>query len=157
MKQTPYSESQKINKWIIIFLITISLCRIIYLWSDLTASDHNTVPIMETCVLMVVNALFWSIRLTIEIKDKTLYYKLFPFHWDLKSIKTSDIESATEEKINVFFWGLGLRHNILHNIRGYIVAGGLGLKLVLKGGQKILFSTFNASQFIELIIIRLSK
>jgi len=151
MEQAHFKDVQKINGWLLLSITIASLLIIIYSWRIGTSATNI---IIESAGLLVMNIFLSMVRLTIEINDNKLLYKLFPFHWHMQTIEVINIESASSEKFNPLFWGIGLRYDIFRNTKGFIVAGSKGLKIVLKGGGKILFSTSNALHLIELMKLK---
>jgi len=87
--------------------------------------------------------LFRFSNLTIEVRSDGFYYRYFPFHLKVHSIKKSDVKSVSLRKFSaiVEYGGWGIRYGFGKRGKGYIVSGKYGVQFVLQNDSKVLFST----------------
>jgi hypothetical protein len=148
---THYKEEQRINRSIIVLFMIFSISFIAYSYLQGVASSSSLV--IEVLALFFINIFLLSIKLTLKVSDRSLKYQLFPFHFKEQTIAFDNIESISGEKLNLLYWGLGLRFDLLRNIKGYIVSGSHGLKVILKTKKKIMLSSKDITHLMNSIQI----
>jgi hypothetical protein len=96
---------------------------------------------MSILLFLIVGLLF-LLQLKTTVDDEGIHYQFIPFHFKQKTILWQDIKSAEVRKYEPLkeYGGWGIKGFSKKN-RAYNVKGNIGLQLVLKTGDKILFGT----------------
>jgi hypothetical protein len=96
---------------------------------------------MSVLLFLIVGLLF-LIQLKTTLDEEGVHYQFIPFHFKQKTILWQDIKSAEVRKYEPLkeYGGWGIKGYSNKN-KAYNVKGNLGLQVVLKNGNKILFGT----------------
>lgn len=155
-----YKEEQKFTQWWLWGLIGISTASVFYIllqgmyvqfilgepWGDRPMSDTGLalVNVFTFITMGGILFLFISMKLTIEVHNRTIYYRFAPFIIQNRRIGLEEIESWEVKKFSLFkdFGGYGMRKGFsgktAYNIRGN---AGRGLRMKLKNGKDLLLGT----------------
>ena len=89
-----------------------------------------------------LSALLWTASLKTEYHADGLQYRFFPFHLKTHQLKWSEVKQASLLRYRPIkdYGGWGLRYSF-KNGKAFNVSGNLGIRMELKDGKKILFST----------------
>ena len=158
-----YKEHQRFTQWWLWGLIFLSIAPMAYAfgkgmyqqfilgepWGDQPMSDTGLVlTIVGTSLIMGgVIWLLFTAELTIEVHDRTIYYRFTPFIAQNRRIGMEEIASWKVEKYNPFTdvggygWRKGFGRKPAYNVKGRI-----GLHLELKNGKKLLLGTQKANE-----------
>lgn len=91
-------------------------------------------------------ALFWSARLTTEVRADSLYLRFFPFHWNWLRFGWDEIlnsEAVTYNPIGEY-GGWGIRYG--GSGRAYNVSGNRGVRLQFANGKSLLVGSQRADE-----------
>jgi hypothetical protein len=93
-------------------------------------------------LLFLIVGLLLLIQLKTTVDEEGVHYQFIPFHFKQKTILWQDIKSAEVRKYAPLkeYGGWGIKGYSNKN-KAYNVKGNLGLQVVLKNGNKILFGT----------------
>jgi len=150
-----FKEEQRFNQlWLIILMVITALVPIgIMLGSYI--KDPNSFSSSELIsvvgIVILASALIFLFKLSTRIDDVGIHYKFFPFHWKLKTIKWSEMNTVYVRSYDVLseYGGWGLKGGSLWNkSKGTAinVSGNVGIQLELKSGKKLLIGTQKQEQ-----------
>jgi len=122
-------------------------------WGDHPLSDGALIAtaIGTTLVVLAVDWLLLAARLHVEVSDRGLFLRFYPFHWKPKKIELADllgVEAITYRPIREY-GGWGLRRG--RTGWAYNVSGDRGVLLRYASGKTLLIGSQRASQLCEAI------
>ena len=91
-------------------------------------------------ILIVLNFILPS-SLTTQIKGDGIYVRFSPFRPSFVKFSWSDIEDVYLRNYDAMSEYFGWGYRIGRNGTGYIVAGNVGIQIILKNGNKVLITT----------------
>lgn len=150
-----FTEIQKFNQPLIYIGLGISFIVI-------TISTYRSWPAIETTdfwgkfavlsglfILLLVVVLFLILKLKTKIDEYGIHYQFIPFHFKPKLIPWVAIKSCEIRQYDPItdYGGWGIRSSFKKSTgKAFTTKGTIGLQIVLKNGQKILFGTQNKDQ-----------
>ena len=101
--------------------------------------------------------LFYFMMLKIKITDKGLHYQFFPIHLKEYIISFDQIKTFKSRKYSPLkeFGGWGIKYGF--ESKAYNVSGNIGVQIVLKDGNKILFGSQNSNEIIKAMKLAIKK
>ena len=139
-----FEEKQRFTQWWL-WLILLAACVIpfipVMMGLDSKTDQWLSLLAMSILLFLIVGLLF-LLQLKTKLDDEGIHYQFIPFHFKLKTILWQDIKSAEVRKYEPLkeYGGWGIKGFSKKN-RAFNVKGNMGLQLVLKTGDKILFGT----------------
>lgn len=117
------------------------------------ASINGYTP-LETAILTVfpmVFVLFYTAKLTTEVRDDGVYVRFFPFHLEPVKIPFQDIEDYHPRRYQPFldFGGWGIRSE--PGTKAYTVSGKKAVRIARKDGKSLLLGSKNPHKLVEAI------
>lgn len=117
------------------------------------ASLNGYTP-LETAILTVfpmVFVVFYTAKLTTEVRDDGVYVRFFPFHLEPVKIPFQDIEDYHPKRYQPFldFGGWGIRKE--PNTKAYTVSGKKAVQIARKDGKSLLLGSKNPHKLVEAI------
>ncbi|HMT52183.1 MAG TPA: hypothetical protein PKD16_06225 [Saprospiraceae bacterium] len=150
MKIDKFEEQQKTDSiWPLSLLaITSGINWLLYFkfgHDDLSFFYMTMSSIGMLCLLL------FALRLHTVVTDKTIRFKMFPFHWSWQEIAWHDVASSEIRSYKPWseYGGWGLRRG--KSGKAYTISGKTGLQLTMKTGEKILIGT-NQSEALKKVI-----
>lgn len=144
-----FEEKQRFTQWWL-WLILLAACIIPYIpiMMGLDSKTEQWLGLLAMSILLFfVVGLLFLIQLKTSADEQGIHYQFFPFHLKEKTILWLDIKSAEVRKYEPLkeYGGWGIKGYSKKN-RAYNVKGNMGLQLILKDGNKILFGTQKADE-----------
>ncbi len=155
-----FEEKQRFKE--IAFYILLGLLQALFLWGLIQqvifnkpwgtkqASDITLIIINFGVFILIL--LFFSINLKTVITEKSISFRMFPFHIKKKTIEWSEIRKITVVKYEGIkeYWGFGFR---LMPGKGwcYTISGDHGIRLILMNEKKILIGTHKAKEISQIL------
>jgi len=139
-----FEEKQRFTQWWL-WLILLAACIIpfipVLMGLDSQTDQWLSLLAMSVLLFLIVGLLF-LIQLKTTLDEEGVHYQFIPFHFKQKTILWQDIKSAEVRKYEPLkeYGGWGIKGYSNKN-KAYNVKGNLGLQVVLKNGNKILFGT----------------
>jgi hypothetical protein len=139
-----FEEKQRFTQWWL-WLILLAACIIpfipILMGLDSLTDQWLSLLAMSVLLFLIVGLLL-LIQLKTTVDEEGVHYQFIPFHFKQKTILWKDIKSAEVRKYEPLkeYGGWGIKGYSNKN-KAYNVKGNLGLQVVLKNGNKILFGT----------------
>jgi len=152
-----YKETQKFTQWwlwVVVLISTVPVAAILILgffkqiilgveWGSKPMSDSTLIIVMVITLAMLAAVLwlFVAAELTIEVRDRAIFYSFPPLLPKMARIGLEEIESWEVRRYSAIgeYGGLGWRG--FGKKKGYIVRGNQGLQLILGGSKKLLLGT----------------
>lgn len=148
--QNKFEEVQKIDS---IWPLSILAVTLVGNWLLYFLLKHNDLTFFYISVLSIglLCIFISSLKLSTEITDKNVKYKMFPFHFKWKEISMKEIEKIEVRTYKPLqeYGGWGNRRG--KSGRAFTIKGKKGLQLTLKNGQKILLGTSNGDELAKVI------
>jgi len=159
MSRKFFEETQKFNSPLHLFLVgVISLTVLISFgqsfyqqmiqgvpYGDRSMSDNEMLitGMVILTVFVVFGFLFFRSALFVQITDRGVVFRFWPFIRKSRTILKSDIAQYEVRRYKPIreFGGWGIRQGFFVKGTAYNVRGNKGLQLVLKNGKKILIGT----------------
>jgi len=153
-----FREEQKFTQWWLWGLIGITTAPVMFFmmqgmyvqfildkpWGNQPMSDTGlTFATILTFIIMGgVIMLLFSIKLSLEVHNRTIYYQFSPFIGRNRKINLEDVDFWEVKKYSVIkdFGGYGIRKSF-SGMTAYNIKGNMGLKVKLKNGKSYLFGT----------------
>ncbi|MFY8020686.1 MAG: hypothetical protein ACOVP1_05790 [Bacteroidia bacterium] len=139
-----FEEKQRFTQWWL-WLILLAVCSIPYVPIMMgldTQTDQWLGLLAMSILLFFIVGLLFLIQLKTKVDEVGIHYQFIPFHFKQKTILWQEIKSAEVRKYEPLkeYGGWGIKGYSKKN-RAYNVKGNMGLQIVLKTGDKILFGT----------------
>lgn len=139
-----FKETQKLRQlWVLALIISADLIAGGLLLKEMFGGDQNQ-PLLALVLLpfIFLNWMIFNMRLEIEIKNQTIYYRLIPFHLSFRKIRKQEIVSFEVVSYHPIeeYGGWGIRGFMRKN-KAVNLYGNKGLKLHLKNGKSLLLGT----------------
>lgn len=143
--------------WVIILLIC-GLCLWAFIQQIILDEPFGNNPASDTVLIIICivfglgfPALFFTLKLTTEVRTDGLYYRFTPIHRSFRRIAFEDItkyEMRTYKPIREY-GGWGIRYG--PNGTAYNISGNRGLQLELLSRKKILIGSQRAEELFEAV------
>jgi len=137
-----FKEEQRFNQpwmWVLIISVDILILGIV-----LNSKEQEMLMAVVLGILPVflINWLILSVRLQVEIKDQTIYYRLTPFQVNWRKIRKHEIDHYEVIKYNPIkdYGGWGYRINF-NREKALNIRGNRGLKIKYSNGKSLLLGT----------------
>ncbi|MBK8626969.1 MAG: hypothetical protein IPN86_15790 [Saprospiraceae bacterium] len=145
-----FEEVQKIDS---IWPLSIMAVTLVGNWLLYFLLKHDDLTFFYISVLSVglLSLFISSLKLSTEISNESVRYKMFPFHFKWKELSRKEIvkmEVRTYKPLQEY-GGWGNRRG--KSGRAYTIKGKRGLQLTLKNGDKILLGTSKADEMVKFI------
>ena len=104
-------------------------------------------------ILLSVNLLIFSIKLSTRIDSVGVSVRFYPFHLKPRKYNWTEISKAYIRKYNPIleYGGWGIRFGLLRRNGAYNISGNMGLQLELNSGNKILIGTQKPDEIEEIL------
>ncbi len=144
-----FEEEQRFTQWWL-WLILLAACTIPYIpiMMGLDSKTDQWLGLLAMSILLfIIVGMLILIQLKTKLDEVGVHYQFIPFHFKQKTILWQDIKSAEVRKYEPLkeYGGWGIKGYSNKN-KAYNVKGNLGLQVVLKNGNKILFGTQKADE-----------
>jgi hypothetical protein len=144
-----FEEKQRFTQWWL-WLILLAACTIPYIpiMMGLDSKTDQWLGLLAMSILLfIIVGMLILIQLKTMLDEEGVHYQFIPFHFKPKTILWQDIKSAEVRKYEPLkeYGGWGIKGYSNKN-KAYNVKGNLGLQVVLKNGNKILFGTQKADE-----------
>jgi len=144
-----FEEKQRFTQWWL-WLILLAACTIPYIpiMMGLDSKTDQWLGLLAMSILLfIIVGMLILIQLKTKLDEEGVHYQFIPFHFKQKTILWQDIKSAEVRKYEPLkeYGGWGIKGYSNKN-KAYNVKGNLGLQVVLKNGNKILFGTQKADE-----------
>lgn len=144
-----FEEKQRFTQWWL-WLILLAACTIPYIpiMMGLDSKTDQWLGLLAMSILLfIIVGMLILIQLKTKLDEVGVHYQFIPFHFKQKTILWQDIKSAEVRKYEPLkeYGGWGIKGYSNKN-KAYNVKGNLGLQVVLKNGNKILFGTQKADE-----------
>lgn len=154
-----FKEQQKFTQfllWLTIISISVIWCYVKYQTYYLKHSFGNIEPTNNLfhfvdIIIGLLFLIFITANLKTEVKEDGIYYKFFPFHFRYKSIKWSNVKKIEVRQYKPLKEYLGWGIRIGASGLAYSVKGNIGLQVILKNNQRILFGTQKPNELRDII------
>jgi hypothetical protein len=145
-----FEEVQKIDS---IWPLSIMAVTLVGNWLLYFLLKHDDLTFFYISVLSVglLSLFISSLKLSTEISNESVRYKMFPFHFKWKELSRKEI---VKMEVRIYkplqeYGGWGNRRG--KSGRAYTIKGKRGLQLTLKNGDKILLGTSKADEMVKFI------
>ncbi len=145
-----FEEVQKIDS---IWPLSIMAVTLVGNWLLYFLLKHDDLTFFYISVLSVglLSLFISSLKLSTEISNESVRYKMFPFHFKWKELSRKEI---VKMEVRIYkplqeYGGWGNRRG--KSGRAYTIKGKRGLQLTLKNGDKILLGTSKAGEMVKFI------
>ncbi len=144
-----FEEKQRFTQWWL-WLILLAACTIPYIpiMMGLDSKTDQWLGLLAMSILLfIIVGMLILIQLKTKLDEVGVHYQFIPFHFKQKTILWQDIKSAEVRKYEPLkeYGGWGIKGYSNKN-KAYNVKGNMGLQVVLKNGNKILFGTQKADE-----------
>ncbi len=156
-----FFEVQRFKAWWL-YLIVFGISGLnAYIFYEQIIMDNpagnNPAPDFLVIMFFLIISIFIPLlllvtNLTIKIRDKTIYYRFFPFHMKYQELGIDAIETAEKVTYRPIrdYGGWGIRTG--REGRAYNVAGNEGVRVVTAMGDSILFGSSRSDDLYRAII-----
>ena len=112
---------------------------------------HGLFAYVSILLMIVVIALVMLSKLTTEVSETGISFRMTPFHNKVRSYEWSDIDTVEVRKYSPLkeYGGWGLRIGLQGT--AYNVKGNMGLQLVTHEGKRILIGTQRPGELVEVL------
>jgi hypothetical protein len=150
-----FKEQQRFTQTWLIILLAMSIIVPIGIMIQEYAKENTKMTTNEfvlTLVGILVSVLFiFFFKLTTRIDEKGIHYQFFPFHFSLRRISWSEINSVNVRNYDPIgeYGGWCLKGGSLWNKakgKAINISGDIGIQLTLKNGKKLLIGTQKESE-----------
>jgi hypothetical protein len=150
-----FKEQQRFTQTWLIILLAMSIAVPIRIMIQEYAKENSKMTTNEfvlTLVGILVSVLcIFFFKLTTRIDEKGIHYQFFPFHFSLRRISWSEINSVNVRNYDPIgeYGGWGLKGGSLWNKakgKAINISGDIGIQLTLKNGKKLLIGTQKESE-----------
>ena len=145
----PFKEIQRFNQWWLMAILFIPFFEALaFMLSDY----QNKGEIQPDSIYFLISISFivsiiFVCKLIVEINERGITYRFFPFNVKSKHLAWSEIEMVYIRTYKPLweFGGWGIRRT-LNNGKAYTIKGNIGLQLELKNGKRMLIGTSSAQK-----------
>lgn len=157
-----FTESQKFTQmwvWSIVLIIDVFIFMTIYNFvkneaESIIESSNGVFLIILLLVLILINFFLIGIKLNYTINNEGIKVRMFPFMFNYKHIKFSELSKIYVRKYNPIsdYGGWGYRIGIFGKGRALNVKGNMGLQLEFNNGKKLLIGTQKPDELKEYLM-----
>tara|TARA_B110000503_G_scaffold122374_1_gene186889 strand:- start:656 stop:1159 length:504 start_codon:yes stop_codon:yes gene_type:complete len=150
-----FKEEQRFTQTWLIVLLAVSIIVPIAITVQEYLKENTKMTTNEFVLtlvgIFVTISFIFLFKLTTRIDENGIHYQFFPFHFSLKTITWSEINTAevrTYDPISEY-GGWGLKGGSLWNKskgKAINVSGDIGIQLVLKKDKKLLIGTHKETE-----------
>ncbi|MFK8058720.1 MAG: hypothetical protein AB8B78_01390 [Polaribacter sp.] len=161
-----FKEEQRFTQLWLIVLIAVSLIVPIAIIAQEYAKENSNITTNQfvlTLIGILASALIiFAFKLKTRIDEKGIHYQFFPFHFKLRVIRWSEIETASIRTYDPIgeYGGWGLKGGAFWNSgkgKAINVSGDVGIQLELKNSKKLLIGTQKKEEAINVLKTYLNK
>ncbi|MCX2451811.1 DUF6141 family protein [Pedobacter sp. PLR] len=158
-----FSEKQKFRQWWLwlIFLVLNSVF-LVGAFNQIVEGKpfgdqpmSNSVLLISVCVLLLITALFFMLRLETRINSKGIYVRFYPFHLSFRYYPWESINKVKVRKYSPLmeYGGWGIRFGLLTRERALNVSGNQGLQLEFNDYKRLLIGTHKPDELMQVLHI----
>lgn len=158
-KEILFTESQRFRQWWLwLILLGVNGLFFFLIYQQIVEGQAmGNSPMSDTgllivgALLLLMLALFASLRLDTVIKKDGIHVRFFPFHLGFKHHAWDTLHRAYIREYSAIweYGGWGLRIGLYKRGAAYIVAGSMGLQLEFTSGKKLLIGTHQPEELGE--------
>tara|TARA_B100000787_G_C16160947_1_gene281372 strand:- start:738 stop:1241 length:504 start_codon:yes stop_codon:yes gene_type:complete len=145
-----FKEEQRFTQtWLIVLLavsIMIPIAIIVQEYLKENTKMTTNEFVLSLAGILVTVLFIFLFKLTTRIDEKGIHYQFFPFHFSLKKITWSEINTAEVRSYDPIgeYGGWGIKGGSLWKKskgKAINVSGDIGIQIVLKNNKKLLIGT----------------
>lgn len=145
----------RISRQTIVFFRTVTIIFSIALILNLLLQKEEatafTYFLFTVLPILIVLSLILPFKLTTQIRSDGIYVRFPPFQPSFAKFYWTDISEVYIRNYDALseYFGWGIK--ITANGTGYIVAGNMGIQIILKNGNRVLITTQRADEVNEVL------